>query len=471
MHSARKRGALHYHLMPLPPQTEADEFAPHNALPSVVIVGRPNVGKSTLFNAILRQRRSIVGDEPGITRDRIAGAGNYRGRPFELIDTGGIITDDTEMIPREILKQARVALEDAAQVIFLIDGRSEITGPDRDLAKMLRKLGKSVSLVVNKIDSQKREMLAHEFHTLGFEHLFPVSAEHHLGLDDLLEHITATFPVDVARASKKEHEVKETTAAEHAKESPKIKVAIIGRPNVGKSTLLNVLTGSERAIVSPIAGTTRDAVDETIVENGTEYVFIDTAGIRRKGKTKLMAEKLSVVMARRHLRMCNVALFVIDASEGVLALDATIAGYAHEEGRAIVIAVNKWDVTKERDRRKFLEDLHDRLKFLDYAEVTLISAMKKQGTRGLFGLIKIAYDSANAHISTGALNRFVSELKWEYRMKIFYITQGSVRPPTFIVFTDKAGDMHFSAERFLINRLREKFGFQGTPIVIKTKRR
>ncbi len=388
-----------------------------------------------------------------------------------MIDTGGIITDDNEMIPREILKQARVALEDAAQVIFLIDGRTEITGADRDLAKMLRKLGKPVSLAVNKIDSQKRESLAYEFHTLGFEHLFPVSAEHHLGLDDLLEHVTATFPVDVARATKAEHPVKESTAAEHAKESPRIKVAIIGRPNVGKSTLLNALIGSERAIVSPIAGTTRDAVDETMVENGVEYVFIDTAGIRRKGKTKLMAEKLSVVMARRHLRMCNVALFVIDASEGVLALDTTIAGYAHEEGRAVVIAVNKWDVAKEKDKRKFLEELRDRFKFLDYAPVVLISAQKKQGTRGLFGLIKTANDSANKHISTGALNRFVSELKWEYRMKIFYITQGSVRPPTFIVFTDKAGDMHFSAERFLVNRLREKFGFEGTPIVIKTKRR
>jgi GTPase len=468
---ARKRGALYYHLMPDTPLTEPDEFAPHAALPSVVIVGRPNVGKSTLFNAILRQRRSIVGDEPGITRDRIAGAGSYRGRPFELIDTGGIITDDNEMIPREILKQARVALEDAAQVIFLIDGRTEITGADRDLAKMLRKLGKPVSLAVNKIDSQKREGLAHEFHALGFEHLFPVSAEHHLGLDDLLEHITASFPIDVARATKAEHPVKESTAAEHAKESPRIKVAIIGRPNVGKSTLLNALTGLERAIVSPIAGTTRDAVDETMVENGTEYVFIDTAGIRRKGKTKLMAEKMSVVMARRHLRMCNVALLVIDASEGVLALDATIAGYAHEEGRAIVIAVNKWDVTKERDRRKFLEDLHDRLKFLDYAPVVLISAMKKQGTRGLFVLIKSAYDSANKHISTGALNRFVKDLQWEHSVKIYYITQGSVRPPTFIVFTDKAGDLHFSAERYLINRMREKFGFEGTPIVIKTKRR
>ncbi len=450
---------------------DSAEILPHSALPSVVIVGRPNVGKSTLFNAILRQRRSIVGDEPGITRDRIAGAGSYRGRPFEVIDTGGIITDDAEMIPREILKQARVALEDAAQVIFLIDGRTEITGADRDLAKMLRKLGKPVTLAVNKIDSQKRESLAHEFYSLGFEHLFPVSAEHHIGLDDLLEHITKDFPVDVARATKAEHPVKESTAAEHAKESPRIKVAIIGRPNVGKSTLLNALTGLERAIVSPIAGTTRDAVDETMVENGTEYVFIDTAGIRRKGKTKLMAEKLSVVMARRHLRMCNVALFVIDASEGPLALDTTIAGYAHEEGRAIVIAINKWDAAKERSKRKFLEDFRDKFKFLDYASIAFVSAQKKQGTRALFALIKKSYESANKHISTGALNRFVAEMPWEFHQKIYYITQGSVRPPTFIVFTDKAGEMHFSAERYLMNRLREKFGFEGTPIVIKTKRR
>jgi GTP-binding protein len=375
------------------------------------------------------------------------------------------------MIPREILKQARVALEDASQVVFLIDGRTEITGGDRDLAKMLRKLGKPVTLAVNKIDSQKRESLAHEFHSLGFPNLFPISAEHHLGLDDLLEHVTAGFPVDVERATKPEHPAAETTAAERAKEAQKIKVAIIGRPNVGKSTLLNALTGTERAIVSPIAGTTRDAVDETIVDNGVEYVFIDTAGIRRKGKTKLMAEKLSVVMARRHLRMCNVALFVIDASEGALSLDATIAGYAHEEGRAVVIAVNKWDATKEKSKRKFLEDMRDRFKFLDYAPVALISAQKKQGTRALLPLIKKAYESSNRHISTGALNRFVAELEWEYNMKIFYITQGSVRPPTFVVFTDRAGDLHFSAERYLINRLREKFDFEGTPIVIKTKRR
>ncbi len=427
-------------------------------LPSVVIVGRPNTGKSTLFNAILRDRRSIVGDEPGITRDRIHGEGAHRGRKFELIDTGGIIPNDAELIPSQILKQARVALEGASQVIFLIDGRTEITGADRDLAAMLRKLGKPVTLAVNKIDSPRREDLAHEFHSLGFENLFPVSAEHRLGLDELLDHVTRDFP--------------ESPAEEEAEKTARIKVAILGRPNVGKSTLLNALTGTERAIVSPIAGTTRDAVDETVTLEDVEYVFVDTAGIRRKGKTHLMAEKLSVVMARKHLRMSNVALLVLDASEaeGVVALDATIAGYAHEEGRAVILCVNKWDIAAEKSKRKFIETIRDNLKFLEYAPIAFMSADRKQGTRALFPLIRKAYDAASKRIGTGELNRFAETLAWEYDAKIHYITQASVRPPTFIVFTDRP-NLHFSAQRFLINRLREKFGFQGTPVVIKTKRR
>jgi len=425
-------------------------------LPSVVIVGRPNVGKSTLFNAILGSRRSIVGDEPGITRDRIYGQADYLGRRFELIDTGGIIENDDELIPSEILKQARVALEKAACVIFLVDGRAEITGADRDLAKMLRKLGKPVVVAVNKIDTSKSDNLIHEFRRLGFPDLFPVSAEHRIGLDGLLEQVTKGF---------------EQSEEEPAPESENlIKVAIIGRPNVGKSTLLNALTGSERAIVSPVAGTTRDAVDETIELDGVEYQFVDTAGIRRKGKTKLMAEKLSVVMARRHLRMAKVALIILDASEGILALDATIAGYAHEEGRAVIVVVNKWDTAKE-GRRKFLEDVRDELKFLDYAEVAFISAKERRGVRALFPLIQKAYASFNQRVTTGQLNSFLKTLHWEYDMKIYYMTQASVRPPTFIVFTDKAGKMHFSAERFIANRLREKFGFEGSPIVIKTRRR
>ncbi|MCL4852041.1 MAG: ribosome biogenesis GTPase Der, partial [Bryobacteraceae bacterium] len=253
-------------------------------LPSVVIVGRPNVGKSTLFNAITGQRRSIVGDEPGITRDRIHGRAEYRGRPFELIDTGGIVPNEDELIPVEIFRQARVALDQADHIIFLIDGRTEITASDRELARLLHQLGKPVSLAVNKIDSPSRETLTHEFYALGFQDLFPVSSEHRLGLDDLLERATGGFP--------REQEPEETEPALQG-----IKVAIIGRPNVGKSTLLNSLVGQDRAIVSSVAGTTRDAVDESVVHGGIEYLFVDTAGIRRKGKTRLMAEKLSVVMA------------------------------------------------------------------------------------------------------------------------------------------------------------------------------
>jgi GTP-binding protein len=429
-----------------------------SALPVVVIVGRPNVGKSTLFNAIICQRRSIVGDEPGITRDRIMGEASYLGRKFELIDTGGIIPNDAEMIPTEILKQARVALDQAAQIIFLIDGRSEITGTDRDLAKVLRKLGKPVTLAVNKIDATVREGLAHEFHSLGFQDLFPISSEHRIGFDELLEHVTKNF------ASGEGPE-------EPQPEKRAIKVAIIGRPNVGKSTLLNALVGQERAIVSPVAGTTRDAVDESVTHNGVEFVFVDTAGIRRKGKTKAMAEKLSVVMARRHIRMANVVLLVLDASEGVVGLDATIAGYAHEEGRALILVINKWDVSKDKNKRTFTENMRDELKFLDYAPAAFISAKSGAGVDRLFGMIRDAFNSASKRVTTAELNRFVEMLDFDRDIKVYYMTQQSVRPPSFIVFTDKAQNMHFSTERFLMNQLRKRFGFEGTPIEIKTKRR
>jgi len=430
----------------------------NTALPVVVIVGRPNVGKSTLFNAILGQRRSIVGDEPGITRDRIHGEAEYLGRRFELIDTGGLIPHDAQLIPSEIMKQARVALERAAQIIFLIDGRTEITGSDRDLAKMLRRLAKPVTVAVNKIDTQAREDLAPEFHSLGFPDLFPVSAEHRLGLDDLLEHVTAEFPKDVE-------------GAEPEEKRPVVKVAIIGRPNVGKSTLLNALVGEERSIVSAIAGTTRDAVDESVVRDGTEFVFVDTAGIRRKGKTKLMAEKLSVVMARRHIRMANVVVVVLDASEGVLGLDATIAGYAHEEGRALILCVNKWDLAGERGQKAFTQSIRDELKFLEYAPIAFVSAKSGTGVKRLFGMIRDAYEAASKRITTGELNRFMEMVEFDRDIKVKYMTQASIRPPTFIAFTDKAGDLHFSSERFLINQLRKRFGFVGTPIVIKARRR
>src|SRR6202789_3750912 len=295
--------------------------------PTVVIVGRPNVGKSTLFNRITHGRRSIVGDEPGITRDRISGAANFEGRRFELVDTGGIAVNDAAYIPTQILKQAKVALEQAARVLFVVDGRAEITSADRELAQLLRKTGKPVTLAVNKVDTGAKEALVHDFYELGIKDMYPVSAEHGLGMDALMLHITEGFPEGTEEELRQDAGGRPSEEAEEKIAAGPIKVAIIGRPNAGKSTLLNALVGEERAIVSPIAGTTRDAVDETVSLDGIDYVFVDTAGIRRKGKTHLMAEKLSVVMARKHLKMSNVAILVLDGSEeeGCGALDATIA--------------------------------------------------------------------------------------------------------------------------------------------------
>ncbi len=435
-------------------------MAADEPLPTVVIVGRPNVGKSTLFNAILGNRRSIVGDEPGITRDRIYGEAEYRGKRFGVIDTGGIIPNDDALIPSEILKQARVALDMASHILYVIDGRTEITASDRDLAKLLRPLGKPLTLVVNKIDTKSREDLVPEFYSLGLGDPLPVSAEHKLGLEDLLSLVTAPFPVTPADGNEDENTGERL-----------IKVAIIGRPNVGKSTMLNALVGAERAIVSPVAGTTRDAVDETIQEGNTSYRFVDTAGIRRKGKTTEMPEKLSVVMARRHIRMANVVLLMIDATEGVVSSDATIAGYAHEEGRCVILVVNKWDAVGDKSKRAFTETIRDQLKFLDYAPIVFASAKNAEGIRRIYSTIRHCFDAASKRVTTGELNRFVETLKFEGDMRVYYITQPSVRPPTFVVFTDQADKMHFSVERFLINRLREHFGFEGTPIVIKTKRR
>jgi GTPase len=397
-----------------------------------------------------------VGDEPGITRDRIIGEASYCGRRFALIDTGGIIPNDAELIPSEILRQARVALEQAAHIIFLVDGRTELTSADRDLARILRRLGKPVSLAVNKIDAISRESLAHEFHELGFD-LFPISAEHRQGIGALLDRVTEGFAEEQAEPA--------------AEGTRRIKVAIIGRPNVGKSTLLNTLVGSERSIVSPVAGTTRDAVDETVVRGDVEYIFVDTAGIRRKGKTRDMAEKLSVVMARRHIRMAHVVLLMLDSTEGVVTLDTTIAGYAHEGGRALIVCVNKWDEMKGQSGQKqneFEQQIRDQFKFLDYAPIVFLSAKSGSGVSKLFKLIREVYDSASRRITTGELNRFVANLHFEER-KIYYITQHSIRPPSFAVFTDKGPALHFSHERYLVNQMRKKFGFIGTPILLQTK--
>jgi GTP-binding protein len=429
-------------------------MAEETRLPSVVIVGRPNVGKSTLFNALTGTRRAIVGDEPGITRDRIYGEGEHCGRRFELVDTGGIVPDDEQLIPSEILKQARVALERATHIIYLIDGRTEITGADRDLARLLRQLGRPVTLAVNKIDAPSREALAADFFEMGFADLFPVSAEHRLGLDDLLDHVTAAFP---------------RSGDAGVSEAPRIKVAIIGRPNAGKSTLLNALAGYERAIVTPIPGTTRDAVDERVHRDGVDYIFVDTAGIRRKGKTRLMAEKLSIVMARRHIRLADSVLLVIDAETGPVEIDATIGGYADELSRPVVLCLNKWDAAKDKNKRKALESVRDVLKYLDWAPVAFLSAKTGAGVNQLFPLIRRGYEAGAKRVPTAELNRFFEHLETDRSTRIRYLTQAGIHPPTFVVFKDGSRPLHFSVERRLVNEIRERFGFEGTPVILKTR--
>ena len=304
--------------------------------PLVAIVGRPNVGKSTLFNHLTGSRRAIVGDEPGITRDRLYGEVEWLGHEFRVVDTGGIVPDDKDFIPSEIFRQAKVAFDEAAAIVMVVDARTEIAGPDRELARLLARTGKPLFLAVNKMDSDKQDGLLDEFHVLGMRNMFPISAEHGRGIDDLLDAILLVLPAR-SKATTEDAEVAEESVEEKPEEPHEIKVAIIGHPNVGKSTLLNQLTGIDRAIVSPVAGTTRDSIDEVIQYKGRKIRFIDTAGIRRKGKTRLMAEKLSVVMARKNIEDADIVLFMVDATEGASGLDANIAGYAHESGRSVII--------------------------------------------------------------------------------------------------------------------------------------
>ncbi|HSM84706.1 MAG TPA: ribosome biogenesis GTPase Der [Candidatus Limnocylindrales bacterium] len=459
-------------------------------VPTLAIVGRPNVGKSTLFNRLIGSRRAIVGDEPGITRDRLYGEATWDGRRLRVVDTGGIIPDEKELIPAEIFRQARVALEQSDAIVMVVDARTELASPDMELARLLQRLGKPLFLAVNKVDSPKQEAEAENFRTLGIKELYPVSAEHGIGVAELLEAVLKVVPVagmEVEREAAMEF--RETPAEEEpapAAEPRETKVAIIGHPNVGKSTLLNALTGTSRAIVSPIAGTTRDAVDEVLEKNEKLYRFIDTAGIRRKGKTHLMAEKLSVVMARKHLEAADVALLVIDAVEGVSALDAAIGGYAHESGRSVVIVVNKWDMVgpgrqdgrPPADRDIYEQQIRRALKFLSYAPVVFVSASQGRNLDKLFKALELVAAERRKRISTSQMNRFLENVDFErasvpYRqkVKIYYMTQAHVSPPTFILFTDKDVKLHFSYERFLENQIRKAFGFIGTPIWIKNRPR
>ena len=446
--------------------------SPAARLPVVAIIGRPNVGKSTLFNRLIGSRRAIVGDVPGITRDRIYGEAEWNGQAFSVVDTGGIVPDDDAVIPVNILKQARAAIEEASLLLFVVDVRAGISPLDEELARMLRTLGKPVFVVANKSDTERVADHAGEFHRFGYDQVFPVSAEHVVGVGELLDAIVELLPM----------------AAAQQRALAEVRVAIIGRPNVGKSSLINKLLGQERVIVSPLPGTTRDAVDSVFetkdaAGNNLRLRLIDTAGIRRKGKTEGMAEKLSVVMARKHIERADVALLIVDAVEGVTALDATIAGYAHEAGRSVILVVNKWDAV-EKDTytvNEFEQTLRDKMKFLDYAPVVFISALTGQRVVRLPELIAHADQARNLRIPTAELNQFFRQFLEQprattssrSRLKVLYLTQASTRPPTFVLFTSgRKAKLHFSYERYLINRLRESFDFYATPIrVLQRSRR
>jgi GTP-binding protein len=439
----------------------------------VAIVGRPNVGKSTLFNRLIGQRRAIVGDEPGITRDRIYGEVEWAGTKFPLIDTGGIVPDDDAVIPANIFKQAGMAIEEAQLLIWVVDARKGITQLDEELAQLLRGTGKPVLIAANKIDSQSLESESSEFFQFGFENVFPVSAEQGIGIGELLDGVVELLPPQ--------------TDTDETESERELRLAIVGRPNVGKSSLLNKLLGEDRVIVSPVAGTTRDSIDTVLETPERKFRLIDTAGIRRKGKTDEMAEKLSVIMARKSLERADVAIVLIDAVEGVTALDANIAGYALDAGCSIVIAVNKWDAVAEKETNtaaEFERSLRDKMKFLEWAPVITISALTGQRVERILPLVVRADEARNRRIPTSQLNDFFERAIAQprggtapspgrggfSRLKVQYLTQVGIRPPTFVVFTSggKPG-LHFSYERYLLNRLREEFDFFATPLRIVEK--
>jgi GTP-binding protein len=438
------------------------------SLPTVVILGRPNVGKSTLFNKLTGRRRSIVGDEPGITRDRIYGRVEWRAREFEVVDTGGIIPDDQEVIPSNILSQANAALKKASLILFVVDTRTGITPLDQELANLARTSGVPVFVAANKVDSARLEADSLEFERWGFDSVFPISAEHGTGvaemLDEVIEHLAAPMAQQAA--------------------GEEIRIAIVGRPNVGKSSLINRLLGEERVIVSPIPGTTRDSIDTQLEYQDKRFRLIDTAGIRRKGKTELVAEKISVVMARRNLEEADVAILMIDAVEGPTANDATIGGYAHEAGASLIIAVNKWDAV-EKDTytaQRYEERIRDMMKFADYAPVVFVSAKSGLRVTKLLELAQQAQEARRRRVTTSELNRFFERnleqpratTPSKYPLRVLYITQAGTSPPTFVLFTSSSSPkakLHFSYERYLVNRLREEFDFFATPIRIKQRRK
>ena len=427
--------------------------------PIVAIVGRPNVGKSALFNALAGETISIVKDTPGVTRDRIYADCEWLDRHFTLIDTGGIEPDSSDIILSQMREQAQIAIDTADVILFMTDVRQGLQDADGKVADMLRRSHKPVLLIVNKVDSYQKMMAdVYEFYGLGLGDPLPVSAANRMGLGDMLDEVIKFFP--------------EKTEEEEEDDRPR--VAVIGKPNAGKSSLINRLAGENRLIVSDIAGTTRDAVDTDIVHNGQEYVFIDTAGLRRKSKIKEELERFTIIRAVAAVERCDVAVVMIDASEGVTEQDAKIAGIAHDRGKGVIIAVNKWDAVEKDDKTiyRFTEKVRNTLSFMPYAELVFISAKTGQRVDKLFDTIDAVIDSSNRRIATGVLNEILSEAVAMQqppadkgkRLKIFYITQASVKPPTFVMFINDKELMHFSYERYIENRIREVFGFRGTAL-------
>lgn len=427
--------------------------------PIVAVVGRPNVGKSTLFNVLAGQQISIVKDTPGVTRDRIYADVTWLDMQFTLVDTGGIEPESKDLILSRMREQAEMAIETADVIMFLTDVRQGLVDADFKVADMLRKSGKPIVLVVNKVDNfDKFLMDTYEFYNLGLGEPQPISAASRLGLGDMLDEVAKHF-------NKNETEEEED-------ERPKI--AIVGKPNVGKSSLINKLVGEERVIVSDIAGTTRDAVDTPIIHQGKEYVFIDTAGLRRKSKIKEELERYSIIRTVSAVEKADIVVLLIDAVEGVTEQDAKIAGIAHERGKGMIIAVNKWDAIEKNDKTiyKFTEDVRKTLAFMAYAEIIFISALTGQRLNKLFEVIDVVIENHALRIGTGVLNEILSEATAMKqppsdkgrRLRLYYITQVSVKPPTFVIFINDKSLTHFSYTRYIENRIRESFGFRGTPV-------
>ncbi len=430
-----------------------------NRKPIVAVVGRPNVGKSTLFNALAGQRISIVKDTPGITRDRIYADVTWLDRQFTLIDTGGIEPDSRDVILSQMREQAQIAIDTADVILFMVDVKQGLVDADSKVADMLRRSQKPVLLVVNKVDNFEKYMAdTYEFYNLGIGEPYPISAANRLGIGDLLDEVIRYFG-----------ESGETDDDEDV-----TRVAIVGKPNVGKSSLINKLLGENRLIVSDIAGTTRDAVDTPITHNGKDYIFIDTAGLRRKNKVKEELERFMIVRTVGAVERADVVILLIDAVEGVTEQDAKIAGIAHERGKAVIIAVNKWDAI-EKDHKtvnQYSAKIRNILSYMPYAEITYISAMTGQRLPKLFDLIDVVHENHTLRISTGVLNEIMSEAVAMQqppsdkgkRLRLYYITQVGVKPPTFVIFVNDKELMHFSYTRYIENQIREAFGFKGTPL-------